>query len=126
MVSLEMSRVLLGLLIRHLDRGEGPLIFGIDETLERPALDLTDWLGRIPWAGRCWALPFLTVLATSERYYRRQGRPHSSRTGPVRWYCNSAAGCPAGHWCWWGTAATLSWACSISADSSGCKRCRRP
>ena len=32
---LEMSRILLGLLIRHLDRGEGPLIFGIDETLER-------------------------------------------------------------------------------------------
>ncbi len=33
--SLQVSRVLLGLLIRHLDQGDGPLIFGIDETLER-------------------------------------------------------------------------------------------
>ena len=32
---LQVSRVLLGLLIRQLDRGDGPLIFGIDETLER-------------------------------------------------------------------------------------------
>ena len=30
---LGISRILLGLLIRHLDRGEGPLIFGIDKTL---------------------------------------------------------------------------------------------
>ncbi len=30
---LGMSRILLGLLIRHLDRGEGPPIFGIDKTL---------------------------------------------------------------------------------------------
>ena len=33
------------------------------------------WLGHIPWAGRYWALPFLTVLAPSERYYQRRGRP---------------------------------------------------
>ena len=29
------ARILLGLLILHLDQGDGPLIFGIDETLER-------------------------------------------------------------------------------------------
>ncbi len=29
------ARVLLVLLLQHLDRGDGPLIFGIDETLER-------------------------------------------------------------------------------------------
>ena len=29
------SRVLLRLLLEHLDRGSGPLVFGIDETLER-------------------------------------------------------------------------------------------
>ena len=29
------ARVLLVLLLEHLDRGDGPLIFGIDETLER-------------------------------------------------------------------------------------------
>ena len=28
----------------------------------------------IPWAGRGWALPFLTVLAPSERYCRSAGR----------------------------------------------------
>jgi len=32
---LQLGRVLLWLLIRHLDRGDGPLVFGIDETLER-------------------------------------------------------------------------------------------
>ena len=29
------ARILLGLLILYLDQGDGPLIFGIDETLER-------------------------------------------------------------------------------------------
>ena len=109
---LEMLRILLGLLVRHLDRGEGPLIFGIDETLERrrgPQISALGiyrdavrssrsyvvkasglrwvslmWLGHIPWAGRCWALPFLTVLAPSERYYRRQGRRHKKLTDWAR------------------------------------------
>jgi hypothetical protein len=31
-------------------------------------------LARIPWVDRVWALPFLTVLAPSERYYQSQGR----------------------------------------------------
>jgi hypothetical protein len=30
----------------------------------------------IPWAGRVWALPFLTVLCPSERYYHRRHRGH--------------------------------------------------
>ena len=29
------ARILLMLLLQHLDRGDGPLVFGIDETLER-------------------------------------------------------------------------------------------
>ena len=33
--SREVARVLLVLLLQRLDRGDGPLIFGIDETLER-------------------------------------------------------------------------------------------
>ena len=33
--SLQLSRVLLHLLLRYLDSGEGPLVFGMDETLER-------------------------------------------------------------------------------------------
>jgi hypothetical protein len=30
----------------------------------------------IPWGGRAWALPFLTVLAPSERYDQQRGRKH--------------------------------------------------
>ena len=31
------ARILLMLLLQHLDQDDGPLIFGIDETLERPS-----------------------------------------------------------------------------------------
>ena len=85
------ARILLMLLLQHLDQGDGPLVFGIDETLERrrgPKIKSLGiyrdavrssrshlvkasglrwvslmWLGHVPWAGRYWALPFLTVLA---------------------------------------------------------------
>ena len=107
---LESSQILLRLLLQHLDRGDGPLVFGIDETLERPPGSVhgsapwgsteiqcapvgvtpskpvrqrrtlgvpdmagTDSLGR----GRYWALPFLTVLAPSERYHQTLGRRHN-------------------------------------------------
>jgi hypothetical protein len=33
--SLKLSQVLLYLLLRYLDSGKGPLVFGMDETLER-------------------------------------------------------------------------------------------
>jgi hypothetical protein len=33
-------------------------------------------LAPIPWAGRVWALPFLTTLAPSERFAQEQGRRH--------------------------------------------------
>ena len=42
------------------------------------------WLGHVPWAGRYWALPFLTVLAPSERYYRQRGRRHKKLTDWTR------------------------------------------
>ena len=102
--SLKLSQVLLYLMLRYLDDGDGPLVFGIDETLERRRgkrisargiyrdsvrssgshfvkasglrwISLM-WLTPIPWAHRNWALPVLTVLAPSERYYQRLGRPH--------------------------------------------------
>ena len=79
---------------------EGPVVMAIDETIERrwgarirargiyrdpvrsshghfvKASGLR-WislmlLAPIPWAGRVWALPFLTVLAPSERYARER------------------------------------------------------
>ena len=102
------ARVLLGLLLQHLDNGDGPLVFGIDETLERRrGTKIKDrgiyrdavrssrhqlvkgsglrwislmWLGHVPWAGRDWALPVLTVLAPSSRYYQQQGRRHKMLT----------------------------------------------
>jgi hypothetical protein len=99
---LALSKVLLFLLLRHLDAGQGPLVFGIDETLERrwghrisargiyrdgvrssgshfvKASGLRwvslMWLPLIPWAQRVWALPVLTALAPSERYYQNLKR----------------------------------------------------
>jgi hypothetical protein len=38
----------------------------------------------VPWAGRVWALPFLTVLAPSERYARERGRRHKLLTDWAR------------------------------------------
>ena len=37
-------------------------------------------LTRIGWAGRHWALPFLTALVVSARYDRRKGRRHKTFT----------------------------------------------
>lgn len=99
--SLEASAVLLRLLLKVFDQG-GPLVFGIDETIERRRGDKIKakgiyrdgvrsskehfvkasglrwvsmmWLTNIPWAQRVWALPFLTALAPSERYYEQRGR----------------------------------------------------
>ena len=42
------------------------------------------WLGHVPWAGRHWALPVLTVLAPSSRYYQRQVRRHKKITDWAR------------------------------------------
>ena len=83
---------------------DGTLVFGLDETIERrrganisakgiyrdpvrsshshfvKASGLR-WLclmlvTRIPWAGRAWALPVLSVLTPSERFYLKRGRAH--------------------------------------------------
>jgi hypothetical protein len=37
-------------------------------------------LAPIPWAGRVWALPFLTCLAPSQRYYEGKARAHKKLT----------------------------------------------
>ena len=116
----EAARILLLLLLQYLDRGDSPLVFGIDETLERRRgakirargiyrdavrssrhqlvkssglrwISLM-WLGPVPWAGRHWALPVLTVLAPSSRYYQRQGRRHKKITDWARQMIMSAGG----------------------------------
>ena len=106
--SLAASRVLLGLLVEAFVPEGAPLIVGIDETLERrygrkisargvyrdPVRSTHEtfvkssglrWvcvmlLVEIPWASRVWALPFLSVLAPSERYAARRGRRHKKIT----------------------------------------------
>jgi hypothetical protein len=97
------------LLLRQLVRvfaSHGPLLLGIDETLERrqgeqiaakgvyrdAARSSRAYLNKsggrrwmalmllvwIPWAQRVWALPFLTALAPSERYHQQRGRRHKT------------------------------------------------
>src|SRR5918995_488954 len=106
--SLEASRILLGLLLEAFVAGEGALILGLDETLERrygkkisargvyrdPVRSTHEtfvkssglrWvcvmlLVEIPWASRVWALPFLSALAPSERYAARRDRHHKKIT----------------------------------------------
>jgi DDE superfamily endonuclease len=41
-------------------------------------------LAPIPWAQRIWALPFLTVLAPSERYHNERGQRHKTLTDWAR------------------------------------------
>jgi DDE superfamily endonuclease len=97
------SRLLLGLLVQRLVP-EGPIVLGVDDTLERrrgkhiqakgiyrdpvrsshshfvKASGLR-WvslmlLAPVPWAAGTWALPFLTCLAPSERYMLKHRRRH--------------------------------------------------
>jgi hypothetical protein len=105
------SRVLLRLLVAAFVPN-GPLVFGVDETLERRRgkriaakgiyrdpvrsshghfvkASALRWvclmlLVPIPWAARTWALPVLTALAPSERYDRERGRRHKTLTDWAR------------------------------------------
>jgi DDE superfamily endonuclease len=105
------ARVLLGLLLDAF-APKGPLLLGLDDTIERrrgkrisakgiyrdpvrsskghfvKASGLR-WLSLmllvpIPRAGRVWALPFLTALAPSERHRGERGRRHKALTDWAR------------------------------------------
>lgn len=108
----EASVLLLRMLLKTFARPNSPLVFGIDETLERrwgakiaargiyrDAVRSSQshfvkasglrwiclmWLGDIPWAQRVWALPFLTVLAPSERYAQERQKAHKKLTDWAR------------------------------------------
>lgn len=99
---LALAQVLLKLLVHTFYGPDEPLVFGVDETIERrwghkiaargiyrdPVRSSKShfvktsglrWislmlLARIPWAQRIWALPVMTALAPSERYYETRGR----------------------------------------------------
>jgi hypothetical protein len=103
-----LSRILLGLLLRAFVPADAPVVVGIDEHIERrrgakiaakgiyrdPVRTSREhfvktsglrWislqlLAPIPWAQRVWGLPFLTVLAPSERYHQKRGKPHKTIT----------------------------------------------
>ncbi len=104
--SRELSRRLLVELVETFVPADGPVVVGLDETIERrrgakiaakgiyrdPVRSSKRhfvktsglrWismqlLAEIPWAGRIWGLPFLTVLAPSERYNQTHGRRHKT------------------------------------------------
>lgn len=103
--------MLFGLLVSVLAR-DGVVVMGLDDTIERrwevkirargiyrdPVRSSRDhfvkasglrWLSLmllvpLPWAGRVWALPFLTALCPSERYYEGYGRAHRPLTERAR------------------------------------------
>ncbi|HEU0144581.1 MAG TPA: transposase [Nitrososphaera sp.] len=110
--TLKASNILLFGLIDCFCTGNEPLVFGIDETIERRRGEHIKakgiyrdgvrsshahfvkcsglrWISMmllttIPWAERVWALPFLTVLAPSERYCQQSGRRHKKITDWAR------------------------------------------
>ncbi len=105
---LELAQALLLLLIRTFCSPDEPLVFGIDETIERRwgrkisargiyrdsvrsskshfvKTSGLRWisimlLAHIPWAQRIWALPVLNALAPSERYYQARNRQAKTLT----------------------------------------------
>jgi hypothetical protein len=105
--SREAGRVLLGLLVERFVP-EGPLVVGIDETLERRQgkkieakgiyrdpvrsshshfvkTSALRWvcvtlLAEVAWASKVWALPFVCALAPSERYCSQRGERHKKIT----------------------------------------------
>ena len=105
---LAVAQALLRLLIRTFCTSSEPLLFGIDETIERrwgskisargiyrdPVSSSKShfvktsglrWmsvmlLAHIPWAQRIWALPVLSALAPSERYYQARHRQAKTLT----------------------------------------------
>jgi hypothetical protein len=103
-----LSPILLALLVRAFVPATGPVLVGLDDTIERrrgakiaakgiyrdPVRSSKEhcvkarglrWvslqlLAGVPWAQRVWALPFLTVLAPSERYHQERGQRHKTLT----------------------------------------------
>jgi hypothetical protein len=110
--SRKVSRVLLLLLVQCFVAKDAPIVVGIDETIERrrgskigargiyrdPVRSSKEffvktsglrWISMmlltpIPWAQRVWALPFLTVLAPSQRYHEQHGKRHKTITDWAR------------------------------------------
>ena len=104
--SLRVSQILVGLLVIAFVPPGGPVIVAADETLERRQGDKIKaksvfrdaarsskkhtvtsyglrWVSMallvpVPWSSRVWALPFLTVLAPSEKTNQANGKRHKT------------------------------------------------
>src|SRR5215211_1478030 len=107
-----LSRILLRLLLRAFVPADQAVVLGLDDHIERrrgakiaakgiyrdPVRSSKSffvktsglrWLSMIvlapiPWAQRVWALPFVTVLAPSERYHQERGMQHKQLTDWAR------------------------------------------
>lgn len=112
------GRILLSLLVSAF-APTGTVVLGLDDTIERRRGEKIEALGiyrdpvrsshshfvkasglrwlslmllvEIPWAGRVWALPFLTALCPSERYCTERGRAHRKLTDRARQMLSLAA-----------------------------------
>jgi hypothetical protein len=110
--SRQLSGILLHLLVRIFVPPDQPLVLGLDDHIERrrgakiaakgiyrdPVASSKSFfvktsglrwvclmlLAPIPWAQRIWALPFLTVLAPSERYHQERKMPHKTLVDHAR------------------------------------------
>jgi hypothetical protein len=110
--SRQLSRILLRLLVQTFVPADQPLVLGLDDHIERrrgakiaakgiyrdPVRSSKSFfvktsglrwvclmlLAPIPWAQRVWALPFLTVLAPSERYHQQHEMAHKTLTDHAR------------------------------------------
>jgi DDE superfamily endonuclease len=110
--SRKLSCILLRLLVRAFVPTDAPLVIGLDDHIERrrggkieakgiyrdPVRSSKSFfvktsglrwvslmlLAPIPWAKRVWALPFLSVLAPSERYHQERERRHKKLTDWAR------------------------------------------
>lgn len=109
--SLKLAKILLIMIVEAFG-GDEPLVFGIDETIERrkggkikaraiyrdPVRSSQShfvkasglrWMtvmmmAKIPWAAKVWAMPFFTALVPSEGYYKNKKREHKKLTDWAR------------------------------------------
>jgi hypothetical protein len=104
--SLEVSRIMFGLLVAAFFDQQTPIVLGADETLEprwgpkikarsifrdnkRSSHRVANYtpglrwlslmcLAKVPWSDRVWGLPFLTILAPSPKTNKKNGKRHKT------------------------------------------------
>jgi hypothetical protein len=124
---LDLAQSLLRLLVISFGAADQPLVCGMDNTIERrwgqkiaargiyrdPVRSSEShfvkasglrWISLmlltpIPWAQRIWALPVMTAIAPSERYYETRGRKPKTLTERAQQMIKLLrVGCPSARW----------------------------